>query len=206
MARDDGSDKRKDKHGLPDERNPRTKKLPRAKAAAKPEAPAADRVADTPRPRGPAEAGPRPAGLTKNERLLWDVLSIYDGPLKAYDILHLLKEQGVRAPMTVYRALDGLEDKGLIHKLDAMKAYVRCSHNGPHEVQAFLVCEICLAAKEIEIDAVATGISPVVRRAGFDMHTARLEVRGVCDNCYCAKHNHNHGRGNGHDHESDPNH
>lgn len=132
----------------------------------------------------------RPAGLTKNEKLLWDVLSSRDGPLKAYEILDLLKEKGVRAPMTVYRALDGLEGKGIIHKLDAMKAFVRCNHEAPHEVQAFLVCEICSFVKEIEIDAVATGIAPIVRRAGFDMHVARLEVRGVCDNCYCEKHAH----------------
>ncbi|MEQ1929397.1 MAG: Fur family transcriptional regulator [Parvularculaceae bacterium] len=144
----------------------------------------------------------RPAGLTKNEKLLWDVLSTQDGPLKAYEILDLLKEKGVRAPMTVYRALDGLEAKGVIHKLDAMKAFVRCNHEQPHEVQAFLVCEICSFVKEIEIDAMATGIAPIVRRAGFDLHVARLEVRGVCDNCYCAKHNHAPGKPL-HDHDHD---
>jgi Fur family zinc uptake transcriptional regulator len=145
----------------------------------------------------------RPAGLTKNEKLLWDVLATQDGPLKAYEILDLLKEKGVRAPMTVYRALDGLEDKGVIHKLDAMKAFVRCNHEGPHEVQAFLVCEICSFVKEIEIDAVATGIVPIVRRAGFDMHVARLEVRGVCDNCICEKHNHAPGKAHDHGHGQD---
>jgi Fur family zinc uptake transcriptional regulator len=146
----------------------------------------------------------RPAGLTKNEKLLWDVLSTQSGPLKAYEILDLLKEKGVRAPMTVYRALDGLEEKGVIHKLDAMKAFVRCNHEGPHEVQAFLVCEICSFVKEIEIDAMATGIAPIVRRAGFDLHVARLEVRGVCDNCFCDKHNHGAaGGGQKHDHAHD---
>lgn len=130
-------------------------------------------------------------GLTKNETLVWDILAAARGPLKAYEILDMLKDQGVRAPMTVYRALDGLEAKGVVHKLDKLNAYVRCNHEGPHEVQAFLVCEICQEAKEIEMDAVATGVAPVVRRAGFDMHTARLEVRGVCDNCYCEEHNHN---------------
>lgn len=143
-----------------------------------------------PKPPSKPETKARPAGLTKNEKLLWEVLSTQNTPLKAYEILDLLKEKGVRAPMTVYRALDGLEEKGVIHKLDAMKAFVRCNHDAPHEVQAFLVCEICKTVKEIEIDAVATGIAPIVRRAGFDMHTARLEVRGVCDNCICDKHKH----------------
>ncbi|MGE0407869.1 MAG: Fur family transcriptional regulator [Amphiplicatus sp.] len=130
----------------------------------------------------------RPPSLTKNEKLVWDALSDGPEPLKAYELLDMLKEKGVRAPMTVYRALDSLEEKGVVHKLDGLNSFVRCTHDGPHEVQAFLVCEICSAAKEVEIDAVAAGIAPAVRRAGFDMHMARLEVRGVCDACECAEH------------------
>lgn len=203
MARDDGPGLDQPKHLHLVKHNPDKKKSGKNKSSS-----GTDLIKtfvvppDKPTARPVAAAGDprlRPAGLTKNEKLLWDVLSAHEGPLKAYEILDLLKEKGVRAPMTVYRALDGLEAKGVIHKLDAMKAYVRCNHDAPHEVQAFLVCEICQAAKEIEIDAVATGISPAVRRAGFDMHTARLEVRGVCDNCFCAKHDHKPGE-NGHDH------
>ena len=62
----------------------------------------------------------RPLGLLKNEKLVWDVLAVSKEPLKAYEILDTLKERGVRAPMTVYRALDGLEAKGHIHKLDGL--------------------------------------------------------------------------------------
>jgi Fur family zinc uptake transcriptional regulator len=192
MAREDGPDSGKFKHQPMGAHNPEPKRSGKKKSANG----AASRSSliyppekSFGKPPAP-DAPPRPPGLTKNEKLLWDVLAVHDGPLKAYEILDLLKEKGVRAPMTVYRALDGLENKGVIHKLDAMKAYVRCNHEAPHEVQGFLVCEICQTVKEIEIDAVATGIAPAVRRAGFDMHTARLEVRGVCDNCYCAKHDH----------------
>ena len=125
----------------------------------------------------------RPAGLTRNEKLVWDALADADEPLKAYEILDSLKDKGVRAPMTVYRALDGLEDKGVIHKLDGLNSFVLCNHEGPHEVQAFLVCETCATVKEVDIDAVAAGVSFAGRRAGFDMRTARLEVRGICDGC-----------------------
>ncbi|MEE2693015.1 MAG: Fur family transcriptional regulator [Pseudomonadota bacterium] len=134
----------------------------------------ADRGAETPK---------RPSGLTKNERLVWDVLAGGAEPLKAYEILDMLKEKGVRAPMTIYRALDGLETKGVIHKLDALNAFMLCNHEGPHEVQAFLVCEKCTTVKEVEIDAVGAGFAPAVRRTGFEMHTARLEVRGFCESC-----------------------
>jgi len=125
----------------------------------------------------------RPAGLLKNEKLVWDVLAASRDPLKAYEILDRLKERGVRAPMTVYRALDGLEAKGHIHKLDGLNAFVVCNHEGPHVVQAFLVCETCSTVKELEVIAVEADIAPAVRAAAFDMHTARLEIKGNCSAC-----------------------
>lgn len=128
----------------------------------------------------------RPAGLLKNEKLVWDALAGSKEPLKAYEILDKLKEQGVRAPMTVYRALDGLEAKGHIHKLDGMNAFVLCNHEGPHVVQTFLVCERCSTVKELQVVAVEADIAPAVRAAAFDMHTARLEIKGNCYDCGAA--------------------
>lgn len=128
----------------------------------------------------------RPSGLAKNEKLVWDVLAKGTEPLKAYEILDKLKEQGVRAPMTVYRALDGLEEKGHIHKLDGMNAFVLCNHEGPHAVQTFLVCDSCSTVQELEVVAVEADIAPAVHAANFSMHTARLEIKGNCDSCAAA--------------------
>jgi len=126
----------------------------------------------------------RPTGLTKNEKLVWDTLgAAHPDPLKAYEILDELKGWGVRAPMTVYRALDGLETKGHIHKLDGLNAFVLCNHEGPHVVQTFLVCETCSTVQELEVIAVEADITPAVRAAAFDMHTARLEIKGNCNSC-----------------------
>lgn len=135
---------------------------------------------------GLEEGRKRPAGLAKNEKLVWDVLAEADEPLKAYEILDKLKERGVRAPMTVYRALDGLEAKGHIHKLDGLNAFVLCNHEGPHVVQTFLVCETCSTVQELEVVAVEADIAPAVRAAAFDMHTARLEIKGNCTVCAAA--------------------
>ncbi len=125
----------------------------------------------------------RPAGLAKNEKLVWNALAATTEPQKAYEILDGLKEQGVRAPMTVYRALEGLETKGHIHKLDGLNAFVLCNHEGPHAVQTFLVCEGCSTVTELEMVAVEANITPAVRAAEFDMHTARLEIKGTCVSC-----------------------
>ena len=128
----------------------------------------------------------RPSGLLKNEKLVWDVLASVNEPLKAYEILDQLKEQGVRAPMTVYRALDGLESKGHIHKLDGLNAFVLCNHEGPHMVQTFLVCDNCSTVEELQVMAVEADIVPAVRAKAFNMHTARLEIKGNCNNCQAA--------------------
>lgn len=127
--------------------------------------------------------GREPPGLTKNESLVWEALGDAGGPLKAYEILDKLKHKGVRAPMTVYRALEGLDQKGFIHKLEGINAFVPCKHEGPHEVQVFLVCESCASAKEVELDIIEANLRPLLRRSSFQMKTARLEARGLCPNC-----------------------
>lgn len=124
-----------------------------------------------------------PVGLSKNEVLVWETLAAGTDPLKAYEILDQLKGQGVRAPMTVYRALDGLEGKGHIHKIDGMNAFVLCNHEGPHMVQTFLVCEGCSHVEELEMVAVEADILDAVRNSNFDMNTARLEIKGSCQKC-----------------------
>lgn len=124
-----------------------------------------------------------PAGLTRNEQLVWDSLIAAGGPQKAYEILDSLKAQGVRAPMTVYRALEGLDQKGFIHKLEGINAFVPCKHEAPHEVQVFLICESCASAKEVELESIEGDLRPLLKRASFLMKTARLEARGLCSNC-----------------------
>ncbi len=129
------------------------------------------------------DAQAEPKGLTRNETLVWDALMEAGAGLKAYEILDRLKEKGVRAPMTVYRALEGLEEKGLIHKLAGINAFYPCEHDGPHDVQVFLVCETCATAKEVELESIIAELRPLMRQSSFQMKTARLEARGVCSNC-----------------------
>lgn len=125
-----------------------------------------------------------PASLTKNEQLVWDTLTENPDPLKAYEILDKLKEKGVRAPMTVYRALDGLEAKGVIHKLDGINAFVLCNHEAPHAVQTFLVCSSCSYVKEVELDAaIKEDVRPTIQSHDFHMEIARLEIKGQCHDC-----------------------
>ncbi len=133
-----------------------------------------------------------PATLTKNEKLVFEQMQGSDKPQKAYDLLDVLKNHGIRAPMTIYRALEGLEEKGLVHKLDALNAYVRCNHDEPHAVETFLVCDTCNDVQEIETagedaPSVEANIQAVVRDRKFTMEAARLEIRGTCPKCTTAE-------------------
>jgi len=55
--------------------------------------------------------------LTKNQSLVMGALTRADGPLSAYTILDQLRDQGFRAPLQVYRALDKLVEFGMVHRL-----------------------------------------------------------------------------------------
>lgn len=125
--------------------------------------------------------------LTKNERLVLDVLSDAQGAMKAYELLAALKDHGIKAPMTVYRALDRLEEKGVIHKLDAMNAFVLCNHDHPHRVQTFLVCSSCNKVEELEERGITSlewsTIKSLASPNAFKAQSARIELRGVCGDC-----------------------
>lgn len=122
--------------------------------------------------------------LTKNEALVYDALKESEAALKAYDLLDRLRERGVRAPMTVYRALDGLTSKGLVHKIDALNAFVPCTHRRPHAVQTFLMCKACEKVEEVASGAIEeSAVAPAAAHSGFQMTGARLEILGVCADC-----------------------
>lgn len=133
------------------------------------------------------DTGSSQAGLTRNERLVLDVLNRNDGPMKAYALLEALKDKGVKAPMTVYRALDRLEAKGRVHKIDAINAFITCNHDHAHPIEVFLICPQCSRAEELKETKVLKlswdDIAEVAEAHGFKPHSARLEIRGTFDGC-----------------------
>ena len=53
----------------------------------------------------PHSALPAQGALPRNQRLVLDALRKVRGPRTAYELLENLRDQGFRAPLTVYRAL-----------------------------------------------------------------------------------------------------
>ena len=117
--------------------------------------------------------------LKRNERLVYDVLCRSETALKAYDLLEKLQDQGLRAPMTIYRALEALIAYGYVKKIVSLNAYVAIRPGRPAQARAFLICKACMQAKEILLDKrqVAALFSP----APVSASDVCIEAFGECD-------------------------
>ena len=123
--------------------------------------------------------------LTRNQSKVLAKLESAAGPLSAYALLDQLREEGFRAPLQVYRALDGLMGVGLVHRLESMNAFVACcgSHDHHHRMTAFAICDGCGQVTELSDDAIAHRLEDWVGATGFTPKRAVIEFRGVCADC-----------------------
>ena len=108
-------------------------------------------------------------------------------PVKAYDLLDLMKSQGgSSAPPTVYRALDFLLEQGFIHRLASVNAFIGCHHPQVRHSVPFLICDQCQNAIELEDERIAVLLESHARVVGFAPRAQTLEVHGTCAACLAA--------------------
>lgn len=125
------------------------------------------------------------ANLTRNQSLVFGALAREAGPLSAYTILDRLRDQGFRAPLQVYRALDKLVQCGLVHRLESLNAFVACSQPEceVHEGAVFTICEQCGDVTEFADDDLADRVDSLARRGKFRLRKSTIELRGRCATC-----------------------
>ena len=122
--------------------------------------------------------------LTPLRKEVLELIAAAHKPIKAYDLLDLLREKhGNAAPPTVYRALDFLLENGFIHKLESINAFVSCHHPAEAHQVPFLICDTCSSAQEVCDERVADLIEAQARALGFRPQAQTLEVHGICKNC-----------------------
>jgi Fur family zinc uptake transcriptional regulator len=123
--------------------------------------------------------------LTRNQALVLGVLNEAQTPLSAYDILDHLKDEGFRAPLQVYRALDKLVEQGMVHRLESLNAFVACSHVLCHDTGliAFAICEDCGHVSEFSDTEVSRRLDAWVRKNRFSPGKTTIEIRGHCAAC-----------------------
>ena len=123
--------------------------------------------------------------LKKNQKLVLDVLASSNSPLSAYSILDLLRGDGFRAPLQVYRALDKLIEFGLVHKLESLNSFVACSHDdcALSEPAAFMICDACESVSELGDSHLNTHLGKLASNEHFALKHTTVELHGRCKNC-----------------------
>lgn len=135
-----------------------------------------------------AACAARGTRLTALRREVLGLILDAPGPTGAYELLDRLRaRRGAAAPPTVYRALDFLQEQGLVHRIQSLSAYVGCveEHGHRHPAQ-FLICRVCGRVTEIEDHALAHALDDAAGRVGFAVSGAVIEAVGVCAGCRAA--------------------
>ena len=109
-------------------------------------------------------------------------------PIGAYAILDQLKEDGrSAAPPTVYRALEFLLGRGLIHRIESLNAFVGCAHPGESHLVQFLICRSCGMTAELDDRRLSEAIGRSATDHGFNIQSRVVELSGVCASCQSAR-------------------
>lgn len=131
-------------------------------------------------------AGTHSFDLTRNQSLVLNALARTKGPISAYGLLDALREEGLRGPPQVYRALEKLIEYGLVHRLESLNAFVACAHRHEHADDgpvAFAICDGCGSVREFSDSAVAGRLCEWSAANAFQLRKATIELRGLCSDC-----------------------
>ena len=105
-------------------------------------------------------------------------------PLGAYDVLAVLAADGHNAaPPTVYRALDFLQQHGLVHRIASLNAFVGCTHTDKNHHGLFLICRCCGNVLELTAPGVSDAVQSAAADEAFQPDNMTIEVSGICPGC-----------------------
>ena len=121
--------------------------------------------------------------LTKNQKIVFNLLQNSGEPLKAYTILESLKREGLKSPLQVYRALDKLVELGIIHKIESQNSFIACSNSNCASNTAFTICRKCGDVKEIKNNHLFEQVSDLGKKNRLNVQRFNLEFYVDCNGC-----------------------
>ena len=123
--------------------------------------------------------------LSKNQKIIFDLIDKSRGPMKAYSILFNVQKKGIKAPLQVYRALDKLVEIGKIHKIESRNAFIACQNSSCQisKATAFSICESCEMVVEISDAKLTKYLSSFSDKKGTKYKRFNLEFFGLCKKC-----------------------
>lgn len=125
------------------------------------------------------------ARLTKQRKIVLDIMLSANKSMSAYDLLELLKASEPQAkPPTIYRALDFLLQQGLIHKVESSNSYIICPHfDDPSHISILFICDKCKIIIEKHSAIIEQQLKALAEQSQFLIKHSVLEIHGVCENC-----------------------
>ena len=128
--------------------------------------------------------------LTKQRRVLIDLIEKTQGHLHASDLLRLTREKDERIDRaTVYRTLSLLKAEGLVEELDLLRLDGDERHYElkPRKAHIHICCKKCGGIVELESSLVDKLEAEIRQKTGFDLESTRIEVAGLCPECQDAR-------------------
>ncbi|MBO6505959.1 MAG: transcriptional repressor [Kordiimonadaceae bacterium] len=119
--------------------------------------------------------------LTGNQRMVYEALLGLGRAAKAYELLDMLRADGVKAAPTVYRALHELRDKGLVQHIVSSRTFVALKEveNNLEESVTF-ICEDCGEARTMESKQLINVLKSQARKSGFSVKSYHVEIATSC--------------------------
>jgi len=121
--------------------------------------------------------------LSRNQSEVLACLRKAKEPMSAYAILDRVRIAGISHPPTVYRALNELMQKGMVHKLESRSAFVACGHGGCDGKFAFAICRHCGKVVEIPLSDKDRARLLALAPEEIAPEQITLELAGVCERC-----------------------
>ncbi len=120
----------------------------------------------------------------RNTEVVLDLLQKANKPLTAYQILDLARPSGISAPPTIYRALQRLQRRGLVHRLEMLNAFVLCREKeSSGKLASFMLCEDCGTVEEIHDERLDQIFAEWRQRMSFTLTKQTVEMLGHCQSC-----------------------
>lgn len=122
---------------------------------------------------------------SRNQTLVLEYLKGAGRPVSAYGILDGLREDGIRAPLQVYRALQSLTERGEVHKIESLNAFVACERGEctHDDICIFMLCSSCKTTSEMTDKEISSAISRICSTTHFESQKRVVEISGTCTEC-----------------------
>lgn len=109
-------------------------------------------------------------------------------PMSAYEVLGQLRDSNPQlAPPTIYRALAALTERGGVHRLESLNAFIACKSHSHKDASILSICDDCGEVEEFVAPDLLRELSSIAGQSGFAPTRHVIEVHGQCASCGSAE-------------------